>query len=130
MERGRKGRYVESLERTLQSNHDFLKEAVEDFRRMCTKISLEKNIPYGIILDIRKAYKEIKNRLSEVNAIQQLLRGKYRQYYRRDPQRDKAFDEFGFIAKNSFSKFEYTLMQMEAQKRLGQKEEGRIKTLR
>ena len=91
---------------------------------MCTKITPERDIPHGIILDIREAYKEIQNRLSEVKAIHQLLQGKYRQYHRRDPVRDKAFTEFGFIAKNSYSKFEYTLMQVEAQKKLGQK--GRL----
>ena len=121
MEREWKGKYVESLERTLQSNHDFLKEAVEDFQEICAKITPGKDIPHGTILDIRKAYKEIKNRLSEVNAVQQLLQGKYRKYYRRDPLRDKAFAEFGLIAKSSFSKFEYTVMQMEAKKRMGEK---------
>jgi hypothetical protein len=124
MEKGRKERYVESLEKTIQSNHHFLKEAVEGFREMCTKVTPGRGIPHGIILDIREAYKEIQNRLSEVKAIHQLLQGKYRQYYRRDPLRDKAFTEFGFIAKNSFSKFEYTMMQIEAQKKLGQKEQS------
>jgi len=122
MEKGRKARYVESLEKTIQSNHHFLKEAVEGFREMCAKVIPERDIPYGIILDVRETYKEIQNRLSEVKAIQQLLQGKYRQYYRRDPLRDKAFTEFAFITKNSYSKFEYTMMQIEAQKRLGQKE--------
>ena len=32
--------------------------------------------------------------------------------------RDKEIMEFGFIAKNCYSKFEYTLMQIEAMKRL------------
>lgn len=120
---GRKERYVESLERTIRNNHHFLKEAVEDFREMCTKVTPERSIPHGIILDIRETYKEIQNRLKEVSAIQQLLQTKYRRYYRSDPLQDKAFTEFGFIAKNSFSRFEYTLVQMEAQKRLGQGEQ-------
>ncbi len=119
---GRKERYVESLERTIRNNHHFLKEAVEDFREMCRKVTPERNIPHGIILDIRETYKEIQSRLKEVKAVQQLLQSKYRKYYRSDPLQDKAFTEFGFISKNSFSRFEYTLMQMEAQKRLGQKE--------
>ncbi len=119
---GRKERYVESLERTIRNNHHFLKEAVEDLREMCMKVAPERNVPHGIILDIRETYKEIQNRLTEVKAIQQFLQSKYRQYYRSDPLQDKAFTEFGFISKNSFSRFEYTLMQMEAQKRLGQKE--------
>ena len=119
---GRKERYVESLERTIQNNHHFLKEAVEEFRELCTKVTPERTVPYGIIVDIRQAYKEIQDRLREVRAVQQFLQTKYRRYYRPDPLQDKAFTEFGFIAKNSFSRFEYTLMQMEAQKRLAQKE--------
>jgi hypothetical protein len=56
--------------------------------------------------------------LTEIKAIEQLLQGKYRQYYHRDSLRDKEIMEFGFISKNCYSKFEYTLLQMEAMKRL------------
>ena len=78
----------------------------------------ERNVPAEIIVDIREMYKEIRNRLTEIKAIEQLLQGKYRQYYHRDSLRDKEIMEFGFIAKNCYSKFEYTLMQIEAIKRL------------
>jgi hypothetical protein len=63
-------------------------------------------------------YKEIRNRLTEIKAVEQLLQGKYRQHYRRDSVRDKEIMEFGFIAKNCYSKFEYTMVQIEALKRL------------
>src|SRR5208337_1410613 len=76
------------------------------------------HVPAGITIDIREMYKEIRNRLTEIKAIEQLLQGKYRQYYRRDALRDKEIMEFGFIAKNCYSKFEYTMVQMEAMKRL------------
>jgi hypothetical protein len=56
--------------------------------------------------------------LTEIKAIEQLLQGKYRQYYHRDSLRDKEIMEFGFIAKNCYSKFEYTMVQIEAMKRL------------
>ena len=39
--------------------------------------------PTGIVVDIREIYKEIRNRLTEIKAIEQLLQGKYRQYYHR-----------------------------------------------
>jgi len=81
-------------------------------------VTPERNFPAGILVDIREMYKEIRNRLTEVKAIEQLLQGKYRQYYRRDSMRDKEILEFGFVAKNCYSKFEYTLMQIEAIKRL------------
>jgi hypothetical protein len=81
-------------------------------------VTPERNIPAGILIDIREMYKEIRSRLSEVKAIEQLLQGKYRQYYKRDSMRDKETMEFGFIAKNCYSKFEYTMMQIEAMKRL------------
>jgi len=85
---------------------------------MCRVVSPEKHIPAGIAVDIREMYKEIRDRLTEIKAIEQLLQGKYRQHYHRDSVRDKEIMEFGFIAKNCFSKFEYTMVQIEAVKRL------------
>jgi hypothetical protein len=91
---------------------------MEDFQDMCRMVSPERNVPREILVDIREMYKEIRNRLTEIKAIEQLLHGKYRQYYHRDSLRDKEIMEFGFISKNCYSKFEYTLLQIEAMKRL------------
>lgn len=118
MEKDRVQRYAQSLEKTIQNNYHYLKKAVGDFQEMCRMVAPERNISSGILVDIREMYKEIRNRLTEVKAIEQLLQGKYRQYYRRDAMRDKEMVEFGFIAKNCYSKFEYTLMQIESIKRL------------
>jgi hypothetical protein len=118
MEQDRVQRYVNSLERTIQNNYRYLKETIEDFQEMCRMVSPEKHVPAGIAIDIREMYKEIRNRLTEIKAIEQLLHGKYRQYYRRDSLRDKEIMEFGFIVKNCYSKFEYTMVQIEAIKRL------------
>lgn len=118
MEQDRIQRYVKSLEKTIQNNHHYLKESIEEFQEMCRMVSPEKHVPAGITIDIREMYKEIRNRLTEIKAIEQLLQGKYRQYYRRDALRDKEIMEFGFIVKNCYSKFEYTIVQIEAIKRL------------
>jgi hypothetical protein len=118
MEQDRDQRYVKSLERTIQNNYHYLKESIKDFQEMCRVVSPEKHIPAGIAVDIRELYKEIRDRLTEIKAIEQLLQGKYRQYYRRDSVRDKEITEFGFIVKNCYSKFEYTMVQIEAIKRL------------
>ena len=117
MENDRVQRYAQSLERTIQNNHHYLKETIEDFQGLCRLVTPERNVPPEIIVDIRELYKEIRTRLTEIKAIQQLLQGRYRQYYRRDPLRDKEIMEFGFIVKNCYSKFEYTLMQKQAQER-------------
>ena len=118
MEQDRVQRYVKSLERTIQNNYHHLKESMEDFQEMCRMVSPEKHVPAGISIDIREMYKEIRNRLTEIKAVEQLLQGKYRQYYHRDALRDKEIMEFGFIVKNCYSKFEYTMVQIEAMKRL------------
>jgi hypothetical protein len=118
MEQDRVQRYVKSLERTIQNNYHYLKESMEDFQEMCRMVSPDKHVPAGIAVDIREMYKEIRNRLTEIKAIEQLLQGKYRQYYRRDSMLDKEIMEFGFIVKNCYSKFEYTMVQIEAMKRL------------
>ena len=122
MEKDPRQRYAESLEKTIQSNHHYLKETVKDFQEMCLMVTPERNVPPEIIVDIREMYKEIRTRLTEIKAIEQVLQGKYRQYYRRDPLRDKEMMEFGFIAKNCYSKFEYILMQKEAQKKARERE--------
>jgi hypothetical protein len=111
-------RYVKSLERTVQNNYHYLKESIKDFQEMCRAVAPEKHVPTAIAVDIREMYKEIRNRLTEIKAIEQLLQGKYRQHYRRDSVRDKEIMEFGFVAKNLYSKFEYTMVQIEAIKRL------------
>jgi len=117
MEKDRVQRYAQSLERTIQNNHHYLKETIEDFQGLCLLVTPERNVPPEIIVDIRELYKEIRSRLTEIKAIQQLLQGRYHQYYRRDPLRDKEILEFGFIAKNCYSKFEYTLLQKQAQEK-------------
>jgi len=81
-------------------------------------VTPERKVPTDIINQIRITYKEIRNRLTEIRAIQQLLQTKYRQFYRRDPLRDKEITEFEFISKNFFSKFEYTLKQIEAKTKM------------
>jgi len=118
MEQDRVQRYVKGLEKTIQNNHHYLKESIEDFQEMCRMVGPEKHIPAGIAIDIRELYKEIFSRLKEIKAIEQLLQGKYRQYYHRDSLMDKEILEFGFIAKNCYSKFEYTMVQIESIKRL------------
>jgi hypothetical protein len=117
-EQDRVQRYVKSLERTIENNHHYLKESIEDFQEMCRLVSPEKHLPAGITIDIREMYKEIRDRLAEIKAIEQVLQGKYRQYYRRDAVRDKEITQFGFVAKNAYSKFEYTMVQIETIKRL------------
>ena len=42
MEKDRNQRYAESLERTAQNNHRYLKEAVGDFREMCLRVTPER----------------------------------------------------------------------------------------
>jgi hypothetical protein len=116
-------RYAESLEKTVQHNYSHLKEMVEDFKALCLVVTPEKHTPQDIIVDIRQLYKEIRDRLAEIKAIQQLLQGKYRQYYRRDSLRDKSITEFGFLTKNLYSKFEYILLQKQA---LAKKKEEEI----
>lgn len=110
--------YVQGLGRIIENNHHYLKESIDDFQEKCRMVALERNIPPDIVVNIRAAYKEIRSKLTETEAIQQILRGKCRKYYRRDPLRDKKMMEFGFITKNCYYKFECILMQLETKKRI------------
>jgi hypothetical protein len=111
-------RYAISLARTIQNHYNYLKGTVEGFHEKCQRITPERKVPPDIINQIRQAYKEIRDRLTEIRAIQQLLQTKYRQFYHRDPIRDKEITEFEFLSKNCYSKFEYTLKEIEAKKKL------------
>jgi hypothetical protein len=77
----------------------------------------------GIITDVRQTYKEIQDQFKKNRGVNQLLESKYRQYYRRDPQRDKEILESAFLAKSLYSKFECTLQEIEAKKNLRDKKE-------
>ena len=86
-------------------------------------ITAERIVPMDIITDIRQTYKEIQDQLTKISGVKQLLEGKYRQYYRRDSQRDREIMEFAFLAKSLYLKFESTLQEIEAKRRLRDKEE-------
>ena len=75
MERDRVQRYARSLERTIENNHHYLKEAIEDFRGLCLLVTPERNVPPEIIIDIREMYKEIRNRLTEIKASNRSSKG-------------------------------------------------------
>ncbi len=121
MENGRFQGYVASLEQVMKNIHFDLREVMDQFQELCHRVPPEKMVPMGLITDIRQTYKEIQDQLKKINGIHQLLEGKYRQYYRRDSQRDKEISEFGFLAKSLYLKFEYTLLEIEAKKNLKNK---------
>jgi hypothetical protein len=113
-----RGRYAISLEKTIQSHYHGLKGEVEDFQEKCLRVAPGRSVPPDIINQIRESYKGIRDRLTEIRSIQQLLQTKYRQFYHRDPIRDKEITEFEFISKNAYSKFEFTLKEIEAKKKM------------
>ena len=110
-------KYAESLDKSIENTRYDLKKTMEDFREKCLLVSPEKNVPRDVVIELREIYKEIRERLTEAKAIQQLLKGKYRQYVRANPTRDKELTELGFLAKTCYSKFEYTLLQIQVKER-------------
>jgi hypothetical protein len=115
--------YVASLEQIVKNTHLDLREVMDQFQELCHRVSSERIVPIGIITDIRQTYKEIQDQLKKIQGVRQLLEGKYRQHYRRDAQRDKEILEVGFLAKSLYSKFEYTLLEIEAKRNLRRKGE-------
>jgi hypothetical protein len=111
MEKDRGQGYVEGLERMLKGSQLSLKDTMAHFQEMCSKITREKDLPEEVILDIRKTYRDIQDQLNKIKGIQQLLEGKYRQYYRRNPLRERELVEFGSLAKNYYFKFESMLKE-------------------
>ncbi len=130
MEEGRILNYIKSLERKIHDDHLYLKEAVDELRDMCRVISPEKNIPQGIIVDIRELHKEIQNRFKEIRGIQQFMQGKYRQFCRRDPLRDKNLLELGFVTKTTFARFEENLKLFVERQKAKEREKAATATQR
>jgi hypothetical protein len=114
--------YVAGLEQILQTTHVSLKETVVKFQELCQLVTPDRYFPQSILVEIRETYKEIQDLLRKGRGIQQLLQGKYRQYYRRDPLRDRDLTELGFVAQSCYFKFEATLQQIETQRRLRERE--------
>jgi hypothetical protein len=122
MEKTQNQKYAESLEKSIRNHHSQLKKTLEDFQEMCRIVDPARHFPQEIVVDIREAYKAIQEKLKEIKSIELLLQGKYRQYYHRDSLRDRELGEIAFVAKNTYSKFEYTLLQIEAKRKMKEKE--------
>jgi hypothetical protein len=123
MERGNFQGYAASLERTMETMHLDLGEAMDELQELCLLITPERNVPVEIITDIRQTYKRIQEQLTKIRGVKQLLEGKYRQYYHRDSRREREATEFAFLAKSLYSKFECTLQEIETKKKLRGREE-------
>jgi hypothetical protein len=118
VERGSFQAIVAGLERIVENTRFDLREAMDPFQELCLMITPERNVPIDIITDIRQTYKKIQDQLTKISGAKQLLEGKYRQYYHRDSQREREIMEFAFLAKSLYSKFEYTLKEIEAKSKL------------
>jgi len=118
VEKGKFQAYVASLSQIMKSTHFDLREAMDQFRDLCSRVTSERIVPTGIITDIRQTYKEIRDQLTKIRGIHQLLESKYRGYYRRDSDREREVMEFAFLSKSLYSKFEYTLQEIEAKRKL------------
>jgi hypothetical protein len=114
--------YVASLEQIMKNTHFDIRETMNQLQELCLRVIPERVVPMGIITDVRQTYKEIQDQLTKIRGVKQLLEAKYRQYYRRDSLRDREIMEFGFLAKNLYSKFEFTLLEIDAKRKLRDRE--------
>ena len=123
MERGSFQGIAAGLERIMENTRFDLRETMDQFQGLCLMITAERNVPIDIITETRQTYKQIQDQLTKISVARQLLEGKYRQYYRRDYQREREIMEIAFLAKSLYSKFEYTLQEIEAKSKLKGREE-------
>ena len=110
-------RYVETLELVIQKNYRYLKSIMEDFQEKCRLATSTTGAPPGLFTEIPDIYREIQTRFKETEAVQSLLKTRYPQYTRSEPERDKELRGLDLNAGTYFSKFLQTL-----KKRLGEKE--------
>lgn len=124
-------RYVESLEQVIQKNYKYLKSIMEDFQKKCRLATSTTAAPPGLLIEIPDIYREIRTRLKEIQAVQELLKARYPLYARNEPDRDKAITEMDLNVGSYFSKFLHALKQslgekesVEREKLLGSEEEA------
>jgi hypothetical protein len=101
-------RFAEGLERIMEDTRLDLREAMDQFQELCLMITAERNVPTDIINETRQTYKTIQDQLTKIGRARQLLEGKYRDYYRRDYQREKEIMQIAFLAKSLYVTFEET----------------------
>ena len=98
----------------METMYSDLEEAMDELQKLCPLITQERNVPVETTTNIRRTYKRIQDQFTKIRGVRQLLEGKYRQYYRRDAQRERGMVEFASLAKSLYSKFECTLQGIEA----------------
>jgi hypothetical protein len=108
VEQGNFQRIAAGLERIMENTRLDLREAMDQFEELCLRITEERNVPTDIITETRQTYKKIQDQLTKISVARQLLEGKYRQYYRRDYQREKEIMQITFLAKSLYLTFEET----------------------
>jgi len=118
VERGSFQGIAAGLERIMENTRFDLREAMDQFQGLCLMITAERNVPVDIITETRQTYKKIQDQLTKISGAKQLLEGKYRQYHRRDYQREREIMEIAFLAKSLYLTFEYTMQEIEAKKKL------------
>jgi hypothetical protein len=102
----------------IQKNYKYLKSIMEDFQDKCRLAASATGAAPGLFTEIPDIYQEIHKRLKETQAVQSLLKTRYPQYVRSEPERDKELLELDLNAGTYFSKFLQTL-----KKHLGGKED-------
>jgi hypothetical protein len=108
VERGSFQGIAAGLERIIENTRFDLREAMDQFEELCLMITAERDVPIDIITETRQTYKKIQDQLTKISRARQLLEGKYRQYYRRDYQREKEIMQIAFLAKSLYLTFEET----------------------
>jgi hypothetical protein len=108
MERGSLQDIVAGLERIVEKARSDLREAMDQFQELCLTITAERDVPIDTLTQTRQSYKNIQDQLKRISRARQLLEGKYRDYYRRNYQREKEIMQIAFLAKNLYLTFEET----------------------
>ena len=108
VERGSLQEIAAGLERIVENARSDLRETMDQFQELCLTVTAERKVPIDIITETRQTYKKIQEQLTKISVARQLLEGKYRDYYRRNYQREKEIMQITFLAKSLYLTFEET----------------------
>ena len=70
MEKERVPGYVAGLEQVLKNNHVALRETMAEFHEMVQMVTPQRSFAKQLILDIRRAYRDIQDQLTRIKGIQ------------------------------------------------------------
>jgi len=99
-------RQAQSLERNLKGILHQMKHDYDEFREKCRVFHPERGYSPAAAREVKEKFYEVGAKMSEARALQQLLRGKYKQHVQVDLQKQRELEELYIMYRKDYRYFE------------------------